>query len=54
LIEHYEKFLSLWKDNDSGITEAEDAQKRLAGVEEPLNKMSLNLIISRHIDPSFF
>jgi hypothetical protein len=30
-IEHYEKFLSLWKDADSGIAEVEDGQ-RLAGL----------------------
>jgi len=30
--EHYEKFLSLWKDADPGIAEVEDAREKLSGL----------------------
>ena len=33
-IEHYEKFIDLWKDANPGIAEVEDTKQRLAGLKK--------------------
>jgi len=45
-IDHYEKFLELWKDADPGIAEVEDAKKSLAWLSNwYLKQLSFNDIL---------
>ena len=43
-IEHYEKFLELWKDADPGISEFEDVKKRRVGLKRQSSVLFLSVV----------